>query len=104
MKTIAENHGKSTDVAEILKASGHPLRLQIVELLEKDELCVGEIADALGEKQAITSQQLTIMKDRGILASRRDGARVFYRLQNKNVTQVLHCVYNHCQARKRGRR
>jgi len=90
--------------AEVLKAVAHPLRLQIVELLAKNELCVGEIVEALGEKQAITSQQLTLMKDRGILASRRDGARVFYRLQNQNVTQVLNCVYNHCQARKRGRR
>ena len=90
--------------AEVLKAVAHPLRLQIVELLEKRELCVGEIVEALGEKQAITSQQLTIMKDRGILASRREGARVFYRLQNENVSRVLDCVYNHCQAKKRGRR
>jgi len=94
----------ATHAAEVLKAVAHPLRLQIVELLEKNELCVSEIVEALGEKQAITSQQLTIMKDRGILTSRRDGARVFYRLQNKNVSRVLDCVYNHCQARKRGRR
>jgi ArsR family transcriptional regulator len=90
--------------AEVLKAVAHPLRLQIVELLEKDELCVGAIVEALGEKQSITSQQLTILRDRGILASRRDGTRVFYRLVNKNVSRVLDCVYNHCQARKRGRR
>ena len=88
--------------AEVLKAVAHPLRLRIVDLLAKDELCVGEITAALGEKQSITSQQLTILKNRGILASRRDGARVFYRLENKNVTQVLNCVYNHCQAKKRG--
>jgi ArsR family transcriptional regulator len=92
----------ATHAAEVLKAVAHPLRLQIVELLTKDELCVGEITAALSEKQSITSQQLTILKNRGILASRRDGARVFYRLENKNVTQVLNCVYNHCQARKRG--
>ena len=92
----------ATHAAEVLKAVAHPLRLQIVELLAKDELCVGEIVAALGERQSITSQQLTIMKDRGVLASRRDGARVFYRLENKNVAQVLNCVYNHCQAKKRG--
>jgi ArsR family transcriptional regulator len=88
--------------AEVLKAVAHPLRLRIVDLLERGELCVGEIVATLGEKQSITSQQLTILKNRGILASRRDGARVFYRLENKNVTQVLNCVYNHCKARKRG--
>ncbi len=90
----------ATHAAEVLKAVAHPLRLRIVDLLAKDELCVGEITATLGEKQSITSQQLTILKNRGILASRRDGARVFYRLENKNVTQVLNCVYNHCQAKK----
>jgi len=66
-------------------------------------MCVGQISEALGEKQAITSQQLNIMKDKGILASRREGTKVFYRLENKKVTQVLNCVYNHCQKGKRGR-
>ena len=92
----------ASHAADVLKAVAHPIRLQVVELLEKGEMCVGAISDALGEKQAITSQQLNIMKDKGILTSRREGTKVFYRLQNRDVTQVLHCVYNHCQAKKRG--
>lgn len=91
--------------AEVLKAVAHPLRLQIVEVLAEGERSVGEIMDALGEKQAITSQQLNLMKDRGVLASRRDGARVYYRIHNPNVIRVLNCVYDHCEAKKRvGRR
>lgn len=90
--------------AEVLKAVAHPLRLQIVEVLAKGEMCVGEIVDALGEKQAITSQQLNLMKDKGVLASRRDGARVYYRIENPNVITLLDCVYGHCKTRKRGRR
>jgi len=93
----------ATHAADVLKAVAHPIRLQVVELLEAGEMCVGRISEALGEKQAITSQQLNTMKDKGILASRREGTKVFYRLENENVTQVLHCVYNHCQKRKRGR-
>jgi DNA-binding transcriptional ArsR family regulator len=92
----------ASHAADVLRAVAHPIRLQVVELLEEGEMCVGAISDALGEKQAITSQQLNIMKDKGILTSRREGTKVFYRLQNRNVTQVLHCVYNHCQAKKRG--
>ena len=88
--------------AEVLKAVAHPLRLQIVEVLEHGALSVGEIAEALGEKQAITSQQLTLMKDKGVLASRREGAKVYYRIENPNVVRVLGCVYNHCKGRKRG--
>lgn len=89
--------------AEVLKAVAHPIRLQVVELLEAGEMCVGRISEALHEKQAITSQQLNIMKDKGILASRREGTKVFYRLENQNITQVLSCIYNHCQTGKRGR-
>ena len=90
--------------AEVLKAVAHPLRLQIVEVLAQGELSVGEIVEAVGEKQAITSQQLNLMKDKGVLASRRDGVRVYYRIENPNMTRVLGCVYDHCKTRKRGRR
>ena len=90
--------------AEVLKAVAHPLRLQIVEVLARGELSVGEIVEAVGEKQAITSQQLNLMKDKGVLASRRDGARVYYRIENPNVTRVVGCVYSHCKTRKRGQR
>ncbi|MHC4477290.1 MAG: ArsR/SmtB family transcription factor, partial [Planctomycetota bacterium] len=44
------------NVAEVLKAVAHPARLRVIELLEGGEKCVGEIVEALGEKQAITSQ------------------------------------------------
>jgi DNA-binding transcriptional ArsR family regulator len=87
--------------AEALKAVAHPLRLQIVDILQAGEKSVGEIVDATGEKQAITSQQLNLMKDKGVLASRRDGTKVYYRIQNPNVIRILDCVYDHCQARKR---
>ena len=90
--------------ADVLKAVAHPIRLQIVEALETGPLSVGEIAETVGEKQAITSQQLNIMKDKGILASRREGTRVFYQIENENVIRVLGCVYNHCQTKRKGRR
>ena len=92
-KKIAEH------VAEVLKAVAHPVRLQIIELLEKKEMCVGDIVKALGGKQAITSQQLNMMKDKGVLECRRDGIKVYYRIGNKNVIKLLHCVNDHCKRR-----
>lgn len=94
----------ATHAAEVLKAVAHPLRLLIVETLQDGEKSVGEIVDALGEKQAVTSQQLTMMKDRGVLASRREGAKVFYRILNPHVIHVLDCVYNHCETQNRIKR
>jgi len=82
--------------AEVLKALAHPVRLQIVELLQAGEMRVGDIVEALGGKQAITSQQLNMMKAKGVLSCRRDGARVYYRIKNKNVIKLLHCIYDHC--------
>ena len=96
-KKAAEN------VADVLKAVAHPVRLQIVELLEPGEMCVGDIVKALGKKQAMTSQQLNMMKDKGVLGCRRDGMRVYYRIENKNVIDVLHCIHSHCGDRKERR-
>lgn len=83
-------------VAEVLKAVAHPVRLQIVEQLETKEMCVGDIVDAVGGKQAITSQQLNMMKDKGVLGCRRDGVKVYYYIENKNVIKLLHCIHDHC--------
>lgn len=91
------NEKTAQKVADVLKAIAHPVRLRIVELLEDDEKCVSEIVDSLGGKQSITSQQLNMMKDKGVLACRREGAKIYYRIENKSVTKVLHCVYDNCR-------
>ncbi len=94
-KKVAEH------VAEVLKAVAHPVRLQIVELLEANEMCVGDIVAAVGGKQAITSQQLNMMKDKGVLNCRRNGTKVYYRIENKNVVRLLHCIYDHCDRKRK---
>ncbi len=87
-------------VSEVLKAVANPVRLRIIEVLNNREMCVGDIVQALGLKQAITSQQLNMMKDKGVLSCRRDGAKVYYRIENKNVIKLLNCVYDHCEPKK----
>jgi len=57
------NENIAEHAAEVLKAIAHPVRLQIVELLQAEEMCVGDIAEALGGKQDITSQQLRTGKE-----------------------------------------
>lgn len=94
------DHDTAERVADVLKAVAHPSRLQIVELLVPGEMSVGEIVKAVGEKQSITSQHLNMMKDKGVLGRRRDGAKVYYHIENKNVIELLNCVYNHCESQK----
>lgn len=83
-------------VAEVLKAIAHPVRLQIIELLRDTEMCVGDIVEAVGQQQAVVSHQLNLMKDKGVLASTRNGTKVCYRIENKNVINVLDCISSHC--------
>ena len=81
--------------AEVIKMLGHPMRLRIVELLEKREKSVSELTAALRVEQAIVSQQLVKMRSKGIVAARRSGVNVFYRVDNPRVFKILDCV-RHC--------
>lgn len=79
--------------AEVLKAIGHPVRLAILELLDdRGEQNVTAIYETLGLDQPIVSQHLGLMRDKGILASRRDGVNVFYRIEDEKVPRVLDCI------------
>lgn len=95
------NAKQAEHIADVLKAMAHPVRLRIIETLERSEKCVNEIVDAVGGKQSITSQQLNMMKDKGVLACKKDGAKVYYRIDNKNVIKLLHCMYEHCEDKSR---
>jgi len=86
-------------VAETLKAIGHPVRLQIIALLQDGEMCVGEIVTALQAKPAITSQQLNKLKDKGVLRCRRDGTKVYYRIANRGIFKLLDCIYENCEGK-----
>ncbi|UCC71780.1 MAG: helix-turn-helix transcriptional regulator [Gemmatimonadota bacterium] len=85
--------------ATMLKCIGHPVRLQIIELLDRTgEQNVTTIYEALSIEQAVASQHLNLMRDKGILASRREGVNVYYRINDSRVTQVIDCIHDHCDA------
>ena len=68
--------------AAVCKVFASPWRLRIVETLGEGEMSVSDLVQALGIPNSNLSQHLALMRDRGLLASRRDGTRVFYRLTN----------------------
>jgi ArsR family transcriptional regulator len=63
-----------------LKAMSHPLRLKILCTLGNREVCVQGIVDNVGTSQSNISQHLAILRDKGILSSRKDANKVFYRV------------------------
>ncbi len=79
-------------MAETLKAIAHPIRLQIVNILMNGERSVGELVRTLGTKQSLTSQQLSILKSRGVLKSRRNGNVVFYSIQNSGIKNIMSSI------------
>jgi DNA-binding transcriptional ArsR family regulator len=78
--------------ASILKALGQPTRLQILELLKEGERCVCEIYPAINQEQANVSKHLSILKQAGILESRKDGLRILYRIKTPEILLLLNGV------------
>lgn len=79
--------------ARMLRCLGHPVRLRILDLLERrSEATVSEIHDALDLEQAVCSQHLGLMRDKGILARRKDGVNVLYSLGDPRALKVLACL------------
>lgn len=91
-KEILIDYRTLAKAAEVLKTVAHPLRLRIVELLEGGEKSVTELREALGVTQSHTSQHLSQLRTRGILASRRKGTTIYYSIANPDVVRVIHCM------------
>ena len=72
-----------------LKAMSHPLRLKILCTLGDQEVSVQEIVEQVGTSQSNISQHLAILRDKGILASRKDANRVYYRVSDSRTLQLI---------------
>jgi len=73
----------------ILKVLGHPVRLQMVSNLMRDECNVGRMVERLGIPQSTVSQHLRILQDRGILRPRKDGVRTCYTVIDARVRKIV---------------
>ena len=72
-----------------LKAMSHPLRLKILCTLGEQEVSVQDIVENVGTSQSNISQHLAILRDKGILASRKDANRVFYRVSDSRTLRLI---------------
>ncbi len=72
-----------------LKAMSHPLRLKILCTLGDREVSVQEIVEHVGTSQSNISQHLAILRDKGILTSRKDANRVYYRVGDPRTLRLI---------------
>lgn len=78
--------------AECLRTLAHPHRLRIIEILLDHDESVGELARACKLPSHMVSDHLRILKDRGFLVSERQGRKVFYRISEPALADIMHCV------------
>lgn len=82
-------------LADVLKTVAHPLRLQIIEMLEETKaMTVGEIRRRLEIEQSLASHHLIKMKDKGVLTSYRSGKCNYYALNEPKIMMIFECFSN----------
>lgn len=98
--TLDERIGteKLLRVSEMLKVAAHPQRLAILDLLGgKKRMCVSDLMEALGIEQAILSQHLTLMRDKGLLGVEKEGKYSFYFLEQPGFLKIIRQLENCCE-------
>ncbi len=75
--------------SQAIKAIAHPLRLKILCVLGDKEVSVQDIVDYVGTSQSNISQHLAILRDKGVLATRKDANRVYYRIGDPRTIKLV---------------
>jgi ArsR family transcriptional regulator len=75
--------------AQLFQALSHPVRLRILDILARQEACVCHLTAILGQRQPYVSQQLATLRDAGLVAGRREGTLIYYRLADEHLVTLL---------------
>lgn len=81
-----------TLAAECLRVLAHPHRLRMIQMLLRGDYTVGELAEACELPTAMASEHLRLMQRCGFLTSEKDGRRVFYRVAEPHLKDILRCI------------
>ena len=83
------------DVADVLSLLGEPHRLTILLALRGGELCVHDLALTAGQSESATSHALKLLRAHRVVAPRREGRRMYYRLEDPHVVELLDLALAH---------
>lgn len=89
---LGDKMNRYESIANKLKIVGHPVRLQILDMLRQGELCVCHIEHALNKRQAYVSQHLMVLRDAGLVNAHKKGMQVYYRLAHDQIGDLLNLV------------
>ena len=89
-----------TGMTEIFSALADPTRLRIVAALASSELCVADLAATVGLSQSAASHQLRVLRERGLVRTRKEGRRAYYALDDDHVDALYLQARDHARHRE----
>lgn len=85
----------SADAAcRLMKVLSNPDRLLLLCQLAQGEMRVGELEELVGVMQPTLSQQLGVLRDEGLVSTRREGKSIYYRIDSPQALSVLGVLYD----------
>lgn len=95
----AQMQARADEAADLLKAMSNPQRLRVLCLLLEREMSVGEINALVGLSQSALSQHLAVLRESGLVATRREAQTVYYSVPPGPVHEIIAVLHGHyCQA------
>ncbi len=88
-----EMASRAGEVATLLKTLAHPARLMLACTLAEAEYSVGELEETVGIHQPTLSQQLAVLREAGVVETRREAKQIFYRLTEEKAAQLIQALY-----------
>ncbi len=82
-----------SDIAEIFKVLGHPVRLRIIDELSESDKTVSQLQHLIGVSQALLSQHLTVLRHSKIIKSVRKGNTVYYSIIDPIIIEILKIIF-----------
>jgi len=80
--------------AKVARALAHPTRLRLLDALRDGEMCVCDLTDLVGSDQSTVSKHLALLRDVGLIASRKERSMSFYRVTCKCLDGFMRCIEN----------
>ena len=78
--------------AEVCKTLSNPVRLRIINELQDGEMTVGAMAKKLDIRQAHVSQHLAVLRQRGVVKTRRDSQNIYYGISNPKIVKACSLI------------
>lgn len=83
--------------SEFFKVLGDETRMKILCVLRENEVCVNDVAASVDMTKSAVSHQLKLLKDDGLIKSRREGKNIFYSLDDEHVADLIDIAFTHIE-------